>query len=371
MEMRKPAEAELPVPDRTQRLRRPADMAAKIELLPAHPNRFRWTKRLLDMLGQIPDRQLAKMAGIHPQTVSHERLRRGVAAYAPQRSPIMWTDEMLGLLGTASDRAVAAMLGIGTGGVQRKRKLMNIAPFMEPTHVPEGYSWPPKALRLLGKMSDRDVAKRLGITATAVQFKRAVLSIAPFVEPNQEVVWTDEMLGLLGKIADSAFAKRFMLGLHTVQFKRQDLGIPADHGTSKMIERHAKVAALLSQPNQDVCRLAQVGVSTVYAVRRELGVATPDTRRKRWTPQKIAMLGKQPDAVVAARLEISQTGVSYMRRVLGIAAYTRTQTWTPAELALLGTASDQCIAEQLGCSRNSVEKKRRALRIASFDTSAT
>lgn len=205
-----------------------------IDRLPTHPSRLRWTKRLLDMLGVISDQQLAKTAGIHPQVVSRERQRRGITAYAPRRKPIEWRPKMLALLGTASDRAVAAMLGIDHKSVYRKRNLLNIAPFMESPHEHAGYAWPPKALRLLGKMSDRDVAKRLGLSAPAVQFKRSVLAIAPFAQPQQPVEWTDEMLGLLGKITDSAFAKRFSMGKQTVQFKREELGLAPDREANRI-----------------------------------------------------------------------------------------------------------------------------------------
>lgn len=305
-------------------------MKAVIERLTTHPSGYRWTQRLLGLLGQIPDQHLAQTAGIHPQTVTHERQRRGITAYAPRREAIEWTPKMVKLLGTASDRTVAALLGIKRSSVHRTRKLLNIVPFREPPYERTGYAWPPRALRLLGKMSDRDVAKRLGISASAVQFKRNVLAIPPFAEPQQKIKWTDEMLRLLGRSTDRDFVKRFPMTLKSVQLKREELSIAPRGAVSRKVVRNAELAALLALPNREVRRLAQVSKVTVYKLRCELGVPAPDTRRWRWTQKNVALLGKQPDATLATKLKLSPSAVGYMRRALDIAPYNDLkERWKP------------------------------------------
>jgi len=267
----------------------------RIERLATHPSHFRWTRHLLDLLGEVADQQLAQGAGIHPQTVTNERQRRGIAAYAPRRGPIVWTPAMIGLLGTAPDRTVATILGVNHGSVYRKRKLLNIAPFQAPSHESAGYAWSLRALRLLGKMSDRDLAKRLGIPVTTVQFKRSMLDIPPFKDPVPAIQWTPEQLGLLGKITDRNFAKRFCVGLYSIRLKREELGLPPHRAPSRKIVRNPALASLLAQPNSEVRRLAQVSKKTVSKLRRELGVPAPDTRRQRWTQKTIALLGAVED----------------------------------------------------------------------------
>ena len=43
-----------------------------------HPSRFQWPPELAKLLGQIPDRELAKKAGVSEGTVTRERKRRGI-----------------------------------------------------------------------------------------------------------------------------------------------------------------------------------------------------------------------------------------------------------------------------------------------------
>lgn len=337
-------------------------MRERIERLTTHPRRFRWTRSLLNLLGTVADKQLAQIAGIHPETVTQERQRRGIGASAPRREPIAWTPAMIRLLGTAPDRTVATILSLNHRSVYRKRKLLEIAPFQAPPHERTGNAWSPRALRLLGKMSDRALAQRLGIPAPTVQFKRSVLGIPPFKDPLPAIQWTGQMLELLGKITDRDFVKCFSMDLRSVRLKREELGLPPHRAPSRKIVRNTALASLLARPNPEVRRLAHLSKTTVDKLRRELGVPAPDTRRQRWTPKRIALLAQQPDAKIAAKLKLSVSGVSHMRRTLGIAAYSAPKKrWTPGEIALLGTAPDSHVAGQVGRSVDSVKQKRQRL----------
>ena len=126
-------------------------------------------KRIIALLGKMPDRALAAKAGVHPGTIFHERRRRGIAAFQQMSPPVEWTPAMIRELGTGTDREVAAELGIGIQAVTRKRQLLGIPPANQQlASAPHGYPWQPEEIALLGKVSDRAVAKELGISTERV-----------------------------------------------------------------------------------------------------------------------------------------------------------------------------------------------------------
>lgn len=87
----------------------------------------------------------------------------------------------------------------------------------------------------------------------------------------------------------------------------------------------------------------------------------------RWTKRMLARLGRAPDSVVAAKLGIGRSSVSYKRRVLGIAPFKPGTTpafrWPSWALRKLGTVSDAALAKKLGVSATLVQTKRNTLRI--------
>ncbi len=159
---------------------------APLRRLSQHPNRFRWSKDLVNLLGQVADEALAQLAGGHSQTVTQERRRRGIPPFKPRRGSIVWNDEMIALLGTNSDRVIAGVLGIDHRSVFRKRRLLGIAPYAEPSQKEKpGFDWTRAAVALLGTESDRKLARRLEISASSVHNKRLELHIASYRPPQK------------------------------------------------------------------------------------------------------------------------------------------------------------------------------------------
>ena len=341
-------------------------MANTIERLTEHPSKFQWPKSLLDLLGKVPDQALAEKAGVHVQTVALERHRRGIAPYRPRRQSIEWTEEMVSQLGTSSDRAVAQHLGIDHRSVYRKRRLLGIPAFGTVPHEQNRYSWSPQEIRLLGTAPDRVIAERLGLSHATVQFKRSRLGIAPYQEPSKPIEWTEEMVALLGKITDRRFVELHLMTLERVQRKREELGIPPCVEPTQKVARTAEVEALLRLPNQAVMKRTGLSKTTILQLRRELDRPAPNTRAWRWTSERVAQLGKMPDAELAEEMEITPSAVARKRRALGIEAYCPKKLWTEAEVALLGTASDRDVATQLGRSDGAVKAKRQGLQIPPF-----
>jgi hypothetical protein len=328
------------------------------------PRRSRWIEADLALLGTLPDADLARRLACHPSSVAAMRRRRGIAPARPRRK-VDWTDEMVARLGTASDREVAALCGVPASSVQRKRCLLGIPAYGERPHDGNGgYPWTRRTLKLLGRASDRDVARQLGISATSVGFKRTLLGIPPFVESVGRVDWTDEMVALLGTVSDRQFVRRFPMGLDTVHLKRKELGIAPHVAPRQKFRRTAAIRHLLRLPNPEVMGKTGFSKATLLALRREFAIPAPSTRRARWKPALIALFGKVPDAEVARRAGVTSGAASQMRRTLGIRVHRRRDRWTRDETALLGTAPDQEIARRLGRSLEAVKLKRAKLRIA-------
>jgi hypothetical protein len=370
----------------------------------AKSTRFCWTAKLLALLGVVPDVVVAVKAGIDRQAVAAERRRRGIQPAWPRRPRIEWTDEMIELLGTDSDAAVAAQLGIGAGSVIYKRRQLGIpAANPPPYEKARGYPWGPGDVALLGKVSDGELARALGLSTTSVTCKRQRLGIAPFRKPPARIEWTPQKIERLGQVPDTQVARELRISLGSVRAKRHELGIPA-FLDNRPVERNEEVAALLLLPDTEVVHRTGLNRHTIERLRRDLGVPEPAatapgpvpegaaeeggsksshrcaaSRRPggrslawrsgyRWRPEEIALLGSAPDAEVAARIGRSTSAVRARRQTLGI-LHRRLKSWLPQEIELLGTAPDSEIAERLDRSVKAVHHKRCRLGIPAFEGS--
>jgi hypothetical protein len=352
---------------RTEKKESPSEAvsgAGMLERADVSPNRFRWTLPLVALLGQRSDEALARRAGITGQAVAKERHRRGIHAFRSRREPVEWTDAMVGLLGTASDRAVAAELGVHHGSVFMKRRALGIAPFRPPVLPPgtQGYAWTLQALHQLGKASDRDVARQLGINATSVFAKRREMGIPSYRPPRRLIQWTRKMKALLGKVPDTEIARRFGIVKDSVSRKREELGIEPYRYRSRPIARTAELRKTLRLPNPEIRARYGLRKETAARLRAELGIPTPDSRNRRWTPEMVARLGREPDADIACDMGLVPAAVGWKRRSMGIRAFNSKHRWSDAETALLGKLSDGEVARKIGVTREAVKIRRRLLR---------
>jgi DNA-directed RNA polymerase specialized sigma24 family protein len=99
--------------------------------------------------------------------------------------------------------------------------------------------WTPEMDALLGTMTDRQLAKELGIKQCRVTRHRMQSRIQPYRKHlghvrrargqngGRAILWDEAMLAMLGKAHDSEVAKELGLGWATVLKKRNELGIPA------------------------------------------------------------------------------------------------------------------------------------------------
>ena len=96
---------------------------------------------------------------------AHFEARRGKPVDPNDRA---WTAEEERLLGTKPDREVASLIKRSVGAVIARRKMKGI-PYNNPALRP----WTERRLnKLLGRLSDREVAEQTGHSLKSVQTKR-------------------------------------------------------------------------------------------------------------------------------------------------------------------------------------------------------
>lgn len=196
------------------------------------------------------------------------------------------------------------------------------------------YEWKPEHLALLGTMSDHDVAERIGGKAETVLAKRQAMGVKPFKpetspikgKPRPNFDWNDETVKLLGTMTDSELAKQLGLANTTVAAKRRSLGIPG---------RNERLPEIVIPPNlrrklgkwSDALIASKLGVagSAVSRYRRKLGIA-PIMEAKFLPPEADKLLGNVTDSAVAKQYGVSRTCVGNRRKALGIPKMTSKRT---------------------------------------------
>ncbi len=174
--------------------------------------------------------------------------------------------------------------GLASAALKRYRRWAAVVGDAEGTRMPKQvpkrrnprkFQWPRHLLKLLGKVSDAEVARRAGVVVSTVIHERWRRGIPPAFPQRPPVEWTDEMTSLLGTAIDREVAVELGIPMWSVAYRRKKLGIPP----------------YCEQPPK------------------------PPTF---WTPQRDALLGTASDAAIAKKLRIKRGRVWFRRRALGI-----------------------------------------------------
>jgi hypothetical protein len=144
---------------------------------------------------------------------------------------------------------------------------------------------------------------------------------------------------------------------------------------SKFGKRHTwtrrQIAMLGKIPDAALAAKLDLAISTVLKKRQKLGIAASRPAKTiKWTPAMIAMLGKVPDGEIARTYGMNTLTVRQKRVSRGIQCYARKSKtwhyWTKKEIALLGKMPDGEVALRTGINKASVFWKRGKLNIPSF-----
>jgi hypothetical protein len=225
--------------------------------------------------------------------VQHRRAKLGIA---PAVSPLAWTPEEERLLGTVTDRELARRLGRTVLAVQARRVIRRI-----PSVLPTARHWTPREDALLGTKTDAEVGRLLGRGATGVRRRRMLLHI----RLNQWRVgnavarkWTAAEEHLLGRLPDHDVAEQLGRSYHSVVARRRSLRRPARRSLVRRVHR-----ARQRRVDSDAAFTKQAG--------------------QEWTTAEELLLGTQPDRKLALQLGRSPTAVAKKRLTLGVSACRR------------------------------------------------
>lgn len=183
-----------------------------------------------------------------------------------------WSESELALLGKDKDDVVARKVGVSTSAVAAKRRELYIPPFRPPGN-PSQRVWSDEELSLLGNASDSDIAARLKVSITTVGNKRRALGISRYSKPERD--WSAEEIALLGTVPDKILAKQLGLPNHLVYFKRKSLNITAfnrtvheDEGPREVPVISKEEEALASQI-YDIYDQAKTIIKAVAKIKKE------------------------------------------------------------------------------------------------------
>ncbi len=179
--------------------------------------------------------------------------------------------------------------------------------------------WLRRYRHLLGRISDAQVAARVGVTPTAVGNVRRRLGIPPARAATPSFDWPDCIIRQLGTVPDRALAEEVGCSPATIRYQRCIRGIEpfSDHQADKAYEWSRDEDAVLgTMPDAAVSRLLGLSEAMVRIRRKALGIS-PSTAPLDPTPV-LPHLGREPDIKLAERFGLSQATIMKWRRARGI-----------------------------------------------------
>lgn len=325
-----------------------------------------WTVGMLNLLGEIPDGTLAREYEISPFSVKLKRIELGILPFGKTTmdpEPEL-PKRMVELIGQIPDKHLSDQFGVHRRHIQLYRALHKIP--LADYQKPVLHAWTAAEEALLGTISDGNVARRLQIPATQVSHHRKTLGIAPF-NRKEKVRWTNAKLKQLGKEPDHLLARNWGYPQATVRAKRESLQIPLCKRNARKWSTE-ELRVLGTMPDTQLARQLGVSQTCVNNKRQELGIAPFHAAGPyQWKKADLKKLGTVPDDELAIELGLSYQFVAQTRLERGIQPLRRSQLrWTDEVIKKMGMVSDSKLAAELGCSQSLVTMKRRELQIPSI-----
>jgi hypothetical protein len=210
--------------ERAVELRRKA-----LSILPANrPNKIDW-ERWDDFLGAEPNEKIAAKIGCNVQAVEARRAKLGIRAF--RTAPEVDLELLDALAGKLTDKEAARLAGCSVITVSRRRKKLGVSPYKKETNAQktdkrasERIDWRSEE-KNLGRVTDGELAKKLGCQDKTVAARRRKLGLEPFSKPKR-IDW-EIIDGHLGESPDEALAERFSCSTYAIKKRRAQLGIDA------------------------------------------------------------------------------------------------------------------------------------------------
>ncbi len=274
-----------------------------------------------------------------------------------------WSAAQVKLLGNLSDDEVALRIGSSRTIVQAERVRRGIPPFA-PRSGP--HAWTERELALLGTASDAAVAAELGVSRPVVTIKRRILGIPSFNAPPHDahtVNWTADEEAMLGKVSDAQLAEILGRSRAAVYLRRRMLGIRSSKpGPIKIRWTKRRLVRLGKDTDDAIARELGVHSSSVQRKRLELGIAAWVAKGPVVVTRELRRLLRSPNTVVHARTGLKNDTINDLREKFGIAAPPNfiDTPWTPEAIARLGKVPDARLAAELGVCLSAVRGRRLA-----------
>jgi hypothetical protein len=226
---------------------------------------------------------------------------------------IAWTTEMDVTLGTQTDKAIAKRLGVSLSAVNVRRNLLGIPPYSKhETADSRDKRLSAMLTGILSVMTDKKAAEASGLPVSDVKWFRARHRVKLL---ERSKIWTDDLDRLLGTKSDTDIGNMIGISREAVRVRRVKRGVP------KFIPYY------------------------------------PDP--------PIHLIGTEPDKYLEKRFNLMVGSVGKLRRSLGMASYKPEQEHAEIN-SLLGTASDYEIARQFRTTEGLVRVRRLKAGIQSF-----
>lgn len=317
---------------------------------------------LVQQLGKVPDAQLTEHYGVPGPVLCRARKERSIPRfrilYTPDSSEyVAFSEEALALLGKISDIELAKRFDRSRREVKQEREVRGVEPYtrgrslrIKPTPLVTIRAtetvWSPEILSRLGQVKDIEVARLIGISPTTVGLKRKSLGIPPVLAGG----WTQELLSLLGKVPDKELSER-------------SGGLLTENSVCKarLLRKIPVCEALKPPPKAESAEVQSLlGVVNDYEIARRTGVSRSDITRLRLrlgiAPAKSGRLPRRKPRAPGSAYAISPHEAKGVDRI-----------WTQEEDALLGTAADSKVAALLKVDFWAVFNRRKEMNIPPYE----
>jgi Zn-dependent peptidase ImmA (M78 family) len=131
-------------------------------------------------LGVVADYIIARENSIQHHVVKQLRQSRCINKAPIKRTSKIWTEECISLLGNITDAELAIKMNIASAHVAQMRNKLGIPVLRADRKKSLRHKWSKKDSRLVGTMSDRDLALKLGVSVQRVAARRRKLGLAPY-----------------------------------------------------------------------------------------------------------------------------------------------------------------------------------------------
>lgn len=235
---------------------------------------------IINMLGTISDRQLARQTGRAESTIRSARTARGIEPAKSDTSPL--SQVTISLLGTMSDSELARRSGRSENTIRSARVRRGIARYSrkkgcrtkkliraEKAGQTNQFDASLETLCLLSYAPDRIVVERLSLELEVVKTLRAAYAMA---ELNVTQVLPVSFFEALGSQPDLPIAERFCLDVGTIRRIRQNLKISAYRKLDSNLS--PQIVSLLGKvPDSEIAKLSCLSRTSIRKAREGRGIA--------------------------------------------------------------------------------------------------